>query len=1113
MALDHVRVLAGTARCGKTTFLLERYRRVLGDAEPGSLLWLAPTALAARQLRRRLLTGELRACFQPRIWTFDQFVQSVLEASGQVVRRISLLQSAEIIRHLLYRLHGEGKLQYLKGILDSPGTASWVAQFIQELKHHEIWPEHFQRASEAAGGLSAKDHDVLLVYQQYQQFLLDNALYDPAGGYWQARTLLQQGQQQPVDRLRLLVVDGFTDFTRTQQEILQELFGRAKEAWLSLPLELDSSREELFARSRRTWEQFLQPLGAQLVEQPARPSGWPAMDYLQQTLFVPQAEPYPKEPSGITLTAAPGVTHEIKQVARQIKHLLVHGDPQSGEPVSPAQVLVIARRVEPLAERIGQEFAAAGVPVFLEAGVPLARSGLGQAVLQILQLVESDGAFDQVVALLSNSSLRPPHLPWDTPTAMTVRQAVRRCQVAQGLDRLLNAYRQLVLLHQRMQQGEPALPAGEEETEALLLPQRNWSARHLQAGQELLQRLHAALVGWNEPARLPQWIQRLENVLRELGLHPEQQPPGSPGRETDRRAWNLLQGELHALARLLELTQADPLQPPEFLATLRDLLQQLTYQPPCVPDACVRVVSAIHARGASSPWVFVIGLTEESFPAVQDHPAVYSLAQRRQLRQQQLALPVEEDHHQGEMILFYEVLTRARRRLWLSYPALNEKAEPLLPSPYLQEVQRLLNLAPAGEEEQTLVQVPRDNRAINARERWLLAVEEARQGNLQWLSWSLHQDEESLCQQLFRGWQSVWQRGQFGRFGPWEGMLDLDPALEAVQRRWAQGSTVSVTSLEKYAFCPWRFLMERFLDIRPLEEPAEELEKTQLGLLFHSLMARGHRQQADLQHLAQCSAEEFLQQWAPLVEEVLEEHFGPEDQRPGMLRALARLTREDLREMLRAYHEQMKQYVEILRKMGWTQFPRPTHLELAFGGPPDQGEDRPPPAFLLQRGEHRLHLSGRVDRVDVGTLGPHQVALVIDYKTGGKFRSPKGEEAPSPTALQLELYPAALEAIFKPMRVLESGYWSVRLREGGKGYKLFVKRYLVEEGKLKSDPQWQQRWENLQELVFRLWQGIRSGQFAVFSEEEDCTRFCPLKRICRIGQVRDLNKTWQPPEP
>ena len=1120
MAFEHVQVLTGPARSGKTTRLLERYRQALHDAEPGEALWLTPTALAARQLRARLLDGQLRACFEPRIWTFDQFVHGVLDASGRKVQRISPLQSVELVRHLLYRLAERGELHYFAPVIDSAGLAPWVARFLQELKHHEIWPEEFLlKACRAAGGPTEKDRDVHAIYKQYQEFLNRRDLYDAAGAYWQARTLLKEKQTALVDRLRLLIVDGFTDFTRTQQEILRELFTRSREAWVSLPLEEDDRRRELFGRSRRTWEEFLQPLGAKRVEQPWQASSWPALDHVQRELFASEAQPWPQAqpPRGIHLLAPPGTTHEVQQVARQIKRLLVDGDPETHQPVSPAQVLVVARRVEPLAELIRQEFAEAGVPVFLETGLPLVRSGLGQVLLQLLQLVENNASFDDVMALLGNSSLRPSGLTWDRTTAMTVRQAVRRCQVPEGWERLLQAYARLVERQAEENQRTGNEEQDEEQTDGVER-KRDWPLEHLQQGRELLQRLAGVLAPWQNPGTLAQWLQRVEETLNALGAHPDQATSNSPDVQRNRRVWHALRQELLALHRLFDGEEGECYLPEEFLATLRDLLQQTTYQEPAVPDACVRVVSAIHARGVSYPWVFLIGLTEDSFPAPRDRLAVYSPAQRRQLRQQRLPLPGDEDHHQGEMLLFYELLTRATRGLWLSYPALNEKAETLLPSPYLQEVQQLLGLQMPPLEEQSLVQLPRDGRAINARQRWMLAVNQALQHAPEWLGWMVQHDPTERVAQLHRTWQCVRQRGRSEGFGPWEGMLELPVALEAVQRKWAQGATISVTALERYAYCPWRFVMERLLGIRPLEEPAEELESTQLGLMFHALMAQGHRQYPDLEQLAGQSPDEFLRQWTPLVDAVLEEHLGPAERRSGVQEALAQLAREDLLAMLRAYHEQLGQYLAAMKEAQWTEPPRPEYLELAFGTPPRGGQADPgstSKGLLLESGQDRLRLSGRVDRVDLGRIGKHRVAVVIDYKTSSprRLKPPQGE-TPLLDALQLDVYPAALEQLVLPrgVRVVESAYWSARARDDGRGYVRFAQRYQADSNGLKPDDQWQQRWQALQELVLELWRKLRGGEFVVFSADDRCTQFCDLARVCRIGQIRNLEKTWDPAE-
>ena len=52
-----------------------------------------------------------------------------------------------------------------------------------------------------------------------------------------------------------------------------------------------------------------------------------------------------------------------------------------------------------------------------------------------------------------------------------------------------------------------------------------------------------------------------------------------------------------------------------------------------------------------------------------------------------LPLVARTERTREEMLLFYEAVTRATKRLYLSYPALDEAAQPLLPSPFLSEVE------------------------------------------------------------------------------------------------------------------------------------------------------------------------------------------------------------------------------------------------------------------------------------------------------------------------------------------------------------------------------------------------------------------------------------------
>ncbi len=256
-----VAVLTGPSGCGKTERLLERYRAVLSTAPPGSTLWLAPTSRAAAEIRSHLLGGSLDACFAPGVNTFARFAEMVLQRpsspvrqpfqadwSGQAgkpdvhpagqadvqVRPLSSLLERHLVRQMVDEEAREGRLNHFGPIASTSGLLDLRLRFIRQMKRLEIWPEQFAEACQQRG-VTDKDRELLAIYRAYQQRLVDHNLYDAEGCFWSARDLLHR---QPI-AYQLVVADGFSDFTRTEHDILEDLAAQAGEMWISLPMEGD----------------------------------------------------------------------------------------------------------------------------------------------------------------------------------------------------------------------------------------------------------------------------------------------------------------------------------------------------------------------------------------------------------------------------------------------------------------------------------------------------------------------------------------------------------------------------------------------------------------------------------------------------------------------------------------------------------------------------------------------------------------------------------------------------------------------------------------------------------------------------------------------------------
>jgi len=155
-------------------------------------------------------------------------------------------------------------------------------------------------------------------------------------------------------------------------------------------------------------------------------------------------------------------------------------------------------------------------------------------------------------------------------------------------------------------------------------------------------------------------------------------------------------------------------------------------------------------------------------------------------------------------------------------------------------------------------------------------------------------------------------------------------------------------------------------------------------------------------------------------------------------------------------------------------------------------------------------LSGRIDRIDVGSIADRTAFVVIDYKTGDPPRL-DAETVAQGIALQLPLYAIAAERLLPAQhRPLpwQVGYWQVRDR--GYSPRKALRIHDLEEDRPTPLPQWQAVRRLAEKTVVRLVEAMRRGLFPVSSTDDHCTGHCPFHTVCRINHARSLEKSWHP---
>ena len=372
----------------------------------------------------------------------------------------------------------------------------------------------------------------------------------------------------------------------------------------------------------------------------------------------------------------------------------------------------------------------------------------------------------------------------------------------------------------------------------------------------------------------------------------------------------------------------------DLLAPLEEGLSSLTVGviPPTVDSVLVGDVD--HTRTHEIRHAHVLGVNASVFPAQPETGSLFTETDREELQQAGIgSFPTARQSLTDEQYLAYIACTRPSSRLHLSFALQDEKSRPMTPSSL---IGHLLHLFP-DLEVGSCSPAPAPAPATAPPEPALLPA----------LAHLLHLDRENRI-------------------------------------------STSVSRLEEYAQCPFRFFVRSGLGIR--EPRRHELSSTEVGSFlhlvlceFHTRVRAGGRRWRDLHPL---EAQSLM---AAIVDlKAGEFHHG----------IFGRSAREsfDLESIRTLLQDFIRVHIAWMARGGY-RFD-PAAAELPFGG---ERAELDPWLLELEEGVH-LAVSGKIDRID---LLPEGEAVLIDYKSGR--RRPRRSLVEAGIDLQMFTYLNVLE--------------------------------------------------------------------------------------------------------
>lgn len=343
--------------------------------------------------------------------------------------------------------------------------------------------------------------------------------------------------------------------------------------------------------------------------------------------------------------------------------------------------------------------------------------------------------------------------------------------------------------------------------------------------------------------------------------------------------------------------------------------------------------------------VLIGGLQEREFPRLERSDPFLGEESRRELAEASgLALAGAGDPLAEERYLFYAAASRAEEHLALSYRVSDEEGNPALPSFFVEDVRRLFSSAlDTGRRRRTLAEV----------------------------TWP--EEQAPTPAERARSRAAAGPRSRAAAIGSLHGLA----ALAALRH----GEVVSPGTLEAYAACPVRWLVEKELEPDALAPDPEPMRR---GSLAHRALEQTFARLRDEHGSARLSEAS-----PPVVRHVLAEALAAAREE---LATAPPSAAEDA--AARGLAADLERYLAHAARAGESGL-EPRHLELRFGM-----DDGGPPALELDEG--RVRVRGVIDRVDVDPVAG--TAFVHDYKSGRERREWYGANWTEERQLQVALY-------------------------------------------------------------------------------------------------------------
>lgn len=940
----------GNSGSGKSTYLYQKIIEESMQRPDGNFIVIVPEQFTMQTQKDLVMAHPRGGIMNIDVLSFQRLAHRIFEEVGADQRSV-LTETGKNLMLRKVAIREQERLKVLGSRMNRPGYVSEVKSVLSELMQYEVSDfelQEMERRTENRPLLNAKLEDLQVLYREFlsyrrDRFLKPEEIYD---------VLCQVAGESALLKNSVLAFDGFAGFTPSQIRVLEELLVCCPKVYLTVTLDARESafgklqEHDLFAPSRRLVQavseaarsaarrmggndtMFLPPVVLGKTSLPRFKKGG-ALFHLEQNLFRSRRQSYGGIPDEISMHISKNPAAEVHFAARTISYLVREKDLRYRD------IAVITGDLSSYNNYVKHIFPQYEIPAFVDETRQILLNPCLEFVRGALEIVQRDYA----------------------------AEAVFRC----------------------LRTGMAGFSADEtDELENYVLAagirghrkwKKTWEYRPAQLKEEVLEKVNAyreRLVERFEPFAekmrkkgntLLFYATALYELLRDCEISRQLQERAAQleadGEMGQAREYSQVYGILiRLLDEMAELLGEETMELQEFTEILEAGLSEAKVGviPPGIDQ--VQVGDIRRTRLAHVKILFFLGLNDGWVPARGNDGGIVSDMERELLKENGMELaPTARENSYIQRFYLYQNLTKPSQQLYLSWCLGSSDGVVMRPSYLVSNIRRLFPKITVCEEKEPGSELWQTTTRKNGMQYFLHGLQEARMGNVmpKWkeLYRSYAQDDE-YRERVRKLVQAAFSGGAARQL-----------SFSASKKLYGEVMTNSVTRLEQFAACAFAHFAMYGLRLR--ERELYGVKPADLGILFHrSLDLFSRRIAVSGRDWTELTEQEETILMEQCVDEVSEKYG-------------ADALHSDARS---AYT--INRLKRILCRSAWVLHEqlaagsfRPSGFEVSFA---DAGNLETVNVSL--GGHGRMHLQGRIDRIDTAQTEDAVYVKVVDYKSG-----------------------------------------------------------------------------------------------------------------------------------